>query len=208
MNACKRQVHSRLLWSCHNFVGYSYNYLYICICFNHLTVEIKNNNGSGYQTSANHVNVQTNTDTSSTVCIASQGAPKTCHIHLTLHVHVLSCKNHLLISPVARTIRFHWISMDTMYIKHYQTYQSYQENQFPKNDKTGKYTQTNIGAIEFTQSIPAKNWRTTNQDRHCPAISNNIQYLRLLLSMEINPFHSFFYIQQCPQCQHFLQVNQ
>ena len=24
VNSCKRQVHSRLLWSCHNFVGYSY----------------------------------------------------------------------------------------------------------------------------------------------------------------------------------------
>ena len=24
VNSCKRQVHSRLLWSCHNFVGYSH----------------------------------------------------------------------------------------------------------------------------------------------------------------------------------------
>ena len=36
MNACKRQVHSRLLWSCHNFVGYSYAnsdiFVYTCFC--------------------------------------------------------------------------------------------------------------------------------------------------------------------------------
>ena len=51
---------------------------------------------------------QIRNDTSSTVCIASQWARKTCHIHLILHAHALSCKNHLLISPVA--IGYQWIS--------------------------------------------------------------------------------------------------
>lgn len=58
---------------------------------------------------------QIQNDTSSTVCIASQRARKTCHIHLMPHAHGLSCKNHLLISPVA--IGYQWISCTSNIIK-------------------------------------------------------------------------------------------
>ena len=71
--------------------------------------------------------------------------------------------------------------MDIMYIKHDQTHQSYQENQFPKRDKAGNFTQTNTGPMEVT--ISDNNWRTTSPD------SLSQQYLILTATVLPMSFH-------------------
>ena len=126
---------------------------------------------------------QIRNDTSSTVCIASQWARKMCHIHLSLHAHALSCKNHLLISPVA--IGYQWISCTSNFVKRINHTKRTNSQRPTKLENLHKLVLVLWNLHEET--ISDNSWRTTSPD----SLSQQYPILTAILSTHVIPSSTF-----------------
>ena len=126
---------------------------------------------------------QIRNDTSSTVCIASQRARKRCHTHLMLHAHALSCKNHLLISPVA--IGYPWISCTSNIIKRINHTKRINSQRTTKLENLHKLILVLWNLHEVT--ISDNNWRTTSPN----SLSQQYPILTAILSTHFIPSSTF-----------------